>query len=646
MSITYNQDPAANLELGYSTDPSAGSDTSYFDFGQGDVPYNPATDYGNNSGQYNLSSLFKDVKNLFGGTGYGGQLGQLAAFGGVAALLNKMAGQQSQQPVGYQGGIPQYTASRTQYDTGVSTDIARLKQAVNDSLAQGFTMDQIRQGALQKYGISPEQISEAVASPAGAYRRPGQGGITYFSPVQYTATGSDLARPTAGQVTGGGMPAISNQGATSAAQTPRYSDEQVASAIRTSLQQGYKAEDILARAAQMGATADQLSRARDVLQQTGYLGGISTLPGAQTDTGQAVGDQVERRTALSAKTGEGASTTKQLPAITAPQGVQQGAVDKLLAELNTSGSDPRSARWAGSGQYSVLGVPQSAEVYSASDPNFAYKIVEALQSGDPTTYWQKYARQRETGMDIPRNYQQVGSVGGIPLRVGTGPAESGYVWMGNRPISNLSELQAATQKFGLTPAEVMQATRLISEKSGNKAIGGDLYSPIFKAVRDSLQAGYTLPQIYEGAQKNFGVTKEDVDNALRYNNVDPNRTSVLSPEEVMRMARENLPPRAASGGYMPSGIAMLAGGGTGSRYLRGPGDGVSDSIPAKFERSGQPARLADGEFVIDARTVSEIGNGSSEAGARKLYAMMDRVQKARKTAKRGKPSGADKFLPK
>jgi hypothetical protein len=103
---------------------------------------------------------------------------------------------------------------------------------------------------------------------------------------------------------------------------------------------------------------------------------------------------------------------------------------------------------------------------------------------------------------------------------------------------------------------------------------------------------------------------------------------------------------AARGGYMPSGIAMLARGGNGSRYLRGPGDGVSDSIPAKFERSGQPARLADGEFVIDARTVSELGNGSSEAGARKLYAMMDRVHKARKTAKRGKPSGADKYLPK
>ena len=83
----------------------------------------------------------------------------------------------------------------------------------------------------------------------------------------------------------------------------------------------------------------------------------------------------------------------------------------------------------------------------------------------------------------------------------------------------------------------------------------------------------------------------------------------------------------------------------GGRFLRGPGDGVSDSIEARFTRSGEPARLADGEFVIDARTVSELGNGSSEAGARKLYAMMDRVHKMRKKAKRGEPSGADKHLP-
>jgi len=90
------------------------------------------------------------------------------------------------------------------------------------------------------------------------------------------------------------------------------------------------------------------------------------------------------------------------------------------------------------------------------------------------------------------------------------------------------------------------------------------------------------------------------------------------------------------------GIAMLAGGG--GRFLQGGGDGVSDSIPATIGGT-RPARLADGEFVVDARTVSELGNGSSNAGARKLYEMMDRVHSARRQAERGKPSKADKYLP-
>ena len=76
------------------------------------------------------------------------------------------------------------------------------------------------------------------------------------------------------------------------------------------------------------------------------------------------------------------------------------------------------------------------------------------------------------------------------------------------------------------------------------------------------------------------------------------------------------------------GIADLGGYSDGGRLLKGPGDGVSDSIPAVIGER-QPARLANNEFVIPARIVSEIGNGSTDAGARKLYQMMDRVQKRR-----------------
>lgn len=81
------------------------------------------------------------------------------------------------------------------------------------------------------------------------------------------------------------------------------------------------------------------------------------------------------------------------------------------------------------------------------------------------------------------------------------------------------------------------------------------------------------------------------------------------------------------------------------RFLRGPGDGVSDSIPARIDGK-KPAAIADGEFIIPARAVSEIGNGSSEAGSRKLYAMLDRIEKTRHRNKNtAKDTRADKHLP-
>jgi hypothetical protein len=94
------------------------------------------------------------------------------------------------------------------------------------------------------------------------------------------------------------------------------------------------------------------------------------------------------------------------------------------------------------------------------------------------------------------------------------------------------------------------------------------------------------------------------------------------------------------------GLGSLGSYSDGGRLLKGPGDGVSDSIPAMIGKN-QPARLADGEFVIPARIVSEIGNGSTDAGARKLYAMMDRIKKARGKSMKNiaANSKADKYLP-
>lgn len=80
-------------------------------------------------------------------------------------------------------------------------------------------------------------------------------------------------------------------------------------------------------------------------------------------------------------------------------------------------------------------------------------------------------------------------------------------------------------------------------------------------------------------------------------------------------------------------------------YLDGAGDGMSDSIPATIGDK-QPARLADGEFVVPADVVSHLGNGSSKAGAKRLYAMMDKVRHARTgTKKQGKEINPNKYMP-
>jgi hypothetical protein len=123
----------------------------------------------------------------------------------------------------------------------------------------------------------------------------------------------------------------------------------------------------------------------------------------------------------------------------------------------------------------------------------------------------------------------------------------------------------------------------------------------------------------------------------------PEPVNVISPSGDAGVGAYTGEARFAGGG-----VSDLGGYSDGGRLLKGPGDGVSDSIPAVIGER-QPARLADGEFVIPARIVSELGNGSTEAGARKLYAMMDRVQKARgKTVGKDRVAAntkADKHLP-
>lgn len=135
--------------------------------------------------------------------------------------------------------------------------------------------------------------------------------------------------------------------------------------------------------------------------------------------------------------------------------------------------------------------------------------------------------------------------------------------------------------------------------------------------------------------------------------------SIAKAEAARKAAEEEAARQAAqNSGYDWGGnpsVSMATGGiahynlggySDGGRMLKGPGDGMSDSIPASIGGK-QAARLADSEFVVPADVVSHLGNGSSDAGAKKLYQMMDKVRHARTGKKKQAPAiKADKYLPK
>ena len=107
------------------------------------------------------------------------------------------------------------------------------------------------------------------------------------------------------------------------------------------------------------------------------------------------------------------------------------------------------------------------------------------------------------------------------------------------------------------------------------------------------------------------------------------------------LASEQAMNQAKTLGYAMGGLTALKPGG----YLSGGGDGMSDSIPATIEGK-QPARLADGEFVVPADVVSHLGNGSSKAGSKRLYAMLDKIRHARTgNKKQGKQINPAKYMP-
>lgn len=181
------------------------------------------------------------------------------------------------------------------------------------------------------------------------------------------------------------------------------------------------------------------------------------------------------------------------------------------------------------------------------------------------------------------------------------------------------------------------------EKSSGKYLAGD-----FEGYEPRRPQPYYSPQGlgYTGYAAQGGMMPND----LRYADggmVDPMQRMPNGGLAAIQGMRDGYGATQTVDGNIP----QMADGGSiggysdGGRMLKGPGDGMSDSIPGVIGNK-QPARLADGEFVVPADVVSHLGNGSTDAGAKRLYSMMDKVRKARTgTKKQGKQIKPQKFMP-
>ena len=211
-------------------------------------------------------------------------------------------------------------------------------------------------------------------------------------------------------------------------------------------------------------------------------------------------------------------------------------------------------------------------------------------------------------------------------------AEGGIMKLANGgPVERMSQMNTAMNpQGGLYPMGMIDKTQYATPTQ--RPVSAELVTdaPAYERSNPMLMAEGGIAGILEAA-KAQGLTPE------AYQQIYGRGNSIL---EMQKALKEGKMVNMADGG-----VSSLGGYSDGGRMLKGPGDGMSDSIPGVIAGK-QPARLADGEFVVPADVVSHLGNGSTDAGAKQLYSMMDKVRKARTGKKaQGKQINPNRYMP-
>jgi len=346
----------------------------------------------------------------------------------------------------------------------------------------------------------------------------------------------------------------------------------------------------------------------------GGAGGLANLtPMLQGEFGLAslnpeIAAQVSQAANLGNAVGSGTGAASMFPTESMLAQAEAAQYGGQLSPFNPAGSPVNG------GEFNVLGSQGTSEIMRGVDP----RMMRTLASNAGRAY--EDSRQynpmvlADAAKPMPSPYDADIGFGDMPSAMaGPFPAQGGasmadmYGGPPAAPSAQPGFLDQIGEAWGKLP------------KSVQYGLGGLGAMKALNAL-DSNKSGAGPSDKYEGPLSRF-----------KYN---PDRyTPSIATPNVYRPS------------YAGGGLAALGGYSDGGRMLKGPGDGMSDSIPATIAGK-QPARLANEEFVVPADVVSHLGNGSSDAGAKQLYKMMERVRKARTgNKKQGKQINPNKYMP-
>lgn len=259
---------------------------------------------------------------------------------------------------------------------------------------------------------------------------------------------------------------------------------------------------------------------------------------------------------------------------------------------------------------------QSFESYVKANPYTTAGTAASIYSGSKEE--PKAPDPADPGMIRPYTYERTKNVDAFQDT----PA-SGYAPMSSRERNYFTDQYTALTPYKAPGPEYKAAGGPVEDMSNQAMMGANTMYPMANMATSSFATPYQSPV----------------------------STNMLAPSGDASVGMLGEPSmqgtRMAGGGQVPQyGLGGALGGySDGGRMLKGPGDGMSDNIPAVIGKK-QPARLADGEFVVPADVVSHLGNGSTDAGAKQLYAMMDKIRAARTgTKKQGKQINPRKYMP-